>query len=199
MDPKTEETIQIRQVAQKKALIDELKRMPIIEVACRKTDTGRTTYYRWREEDKEFARESDEAIKFGKLIINDLAESKVITGIKNDDRTYTIYWLNNNHKSYINKFKAPQIMKEKIKEEIINITDEEIKKLSSLFFNSDTFFEGQSLLTSYVIRGKISESQAQFILKLFLTQMKVEDATNRKSETKVMNEILFRKKVNKFK
>lgn len=195
MDPKAEETIQVRQVAQKKALIDELKKMPIIEVACRKTDTGRTTYYRWRDEDTEFAREADEAIKFGKSIINDLAESKVITGIKNDDRTYTIYWLNNNHKTYVNKFKTSQIMKE----EIIDLTDEEIQKLSSLLYNTDTFYQGQELLTSYVIRGKISDRQALFILKLFLTQMRVEDVTNRKTETKVMNEVLFREKVNKFK
>lgn len=196
MDEKAQETIQARQVAQKQALIDELKKMPIIEVACRRTDMGRTTYYRWREEDKEFAKQVDESIKYGKSVINDLAESKVITGIKDDDKAYTIYWLNHNHRTYGNKVEAIQ---QEMSENKIGITDAEIKELFALFYNPATSQQGQELLATYVLKGKISENNAQFILKLFLTQMKVEDITNQKAETEVMNEILFRKKVNKIK
>lgn len=196
MDEKAQETIQARQVAQKQALIDELKKMPIIEVACRRTDTGRTTYYRWQEEDKEFAKQVDESIKYGKSVINDLAESKVITGIKNDDKTYTIYWLNHNHRTYGNKVEAIQ---QETSEKKIGVNDAEIKELFELFYNPTTSQQGQELLATYVLKGKISENNAQFILKLFLTQMKVEDIVNQKTEAEVMNEILFRKKVNKVK
>lgn len=193
MDEKAQETIQARQATQKKALIDELKKMPIIEVACRRTDTGRTTYYRWREEDKEFAKEVDESIQFGKNIINDLAESKVITGIKDDDKTYTLYWLNHNHTSYQRKVEAIQ---QKTNGEKLGVTDAEIRELFKLFYNPDTYQQGQELLATYVLKGKVSETNAQFILKLFLTQMKVKEVESQKKETEIMDEILFRKQVN---
>lgn len=96
-----------------------------------------------------------------------------------------MYWLNN---------KDPEI-----NNKTIYMTEEEIKELSTLLYNPDTFKKGQELLTSYVLRGKISEGYAQLILRMFMTQMKVEDIMARKTEADVMSEVLFRNKMNKSK
>jgi ACT domain-containing protein len=88
---------------QKQLIIDFLKRTPIIQIACEKNGIARATYYRWRKEDKGFAKETDEAIAQGSLLINDLAESQLISAIKERDLTAVIFWLKNHHSAYSNK------------------------------------------------------------------------------------------------
>lgn len=84
----------------KKLLLEQLKKIPIVQIACEKTDIGRATYYRWRNEDAEFAKAADEAISDGVSIINDMAESQLLTNIKNGNMTAILYWLKHRHKAY---------------------------------------------------------------------------------------------------
>lgn len=108
MDPKAEITIKDRQDEQKEMLLKYLKEAPIVMYACIKAGIGDSTYYRWRAENPEFARLADQALKEGRSHINDLAESKVITGIKEGNKTFIIYWLNNNHPRYSKNYKTEQ-------------------------------------------------------------------------------------------
>lgn len=85
----------------KAKLLEILNETPLIQPACQKAGVSRATYYRWRKEDKNFKKKSDEAINQGRLLINDLAESKLISQIKNENMTAIIYWLKHNHKNYI--------------------------------------------------------------------------------------------------
>lgn len=89
-----------RQEKQKKLLIEHLKKIPIIQIACEKLGISRSTYYRWRDEDPEFENIATEAVNKGKSIINDMAESKLIAGIQGNNMTAIIYWLKHNHKNY---------------------------------------------------------------------------------------------------
>lgn len=84
----------------KEALCDQLKKAPIVQLACEKIGLGRATYYRWRKEDKEFAHQADEAISEGVLLMNDMAESQLLSAIKAQNLTAIIFWLKNRHKSY---------------------------------------------------------------------------------------------------
>jgi hypothetical protein len=84
----------------KELLLEQFKKTPIIQIACERTDIGRATYYRWRAEDEEFAKNADEALYQGKLLINDLAESQLISEIKNKNMTALIFWLKHNHPSF---------------------------------------------------------------------------------------------------
>jgi hypothetical protein len=43
----------------------ELEKVPIIQVACEKTGISRNSVYRWKREDKSFAKKMDEAIANG--------------------------------------------------------------------------------------------------------------------------------------
>lgn len=85
---------------QKKALVDQLRRTPIVQVSCERTGIGRATYYQWRKSDRVFARAADKAIQAGEFFINDLAESKLITMIQNGNLTAIIFWLKHNHPKY---------------------------------------------------------------------------------------------------
>ena len=85
---------------QKIALIENLKKVPIVQIACEKTNISRATYYRWRKASVEFTKATDEAISAGVLMINDLAESTLLSTIKDKNITSVIFWLKNRHQAY---------------------------------------------------------------------------------------------------
>lgn len=85
---------------EKEKLIEQLKKTPIVQIACEKVGVGRASYYRWRKENPEFAKQTDEAIAEGLLLINDMAESQLISAIRDKNMTGIIFWLKHRHKSY---------------------------------------------------------------------------------------------------
>jgi len=87
----------------KEILLEQLLKTPIVQIACEKTGIARSTYYRWLDDDDEFNNRIREAIRKGKSLINDMAESKLISAIQNGNTTAIIYWLKNNHKGYIER------------------------------------------------------------------------------------------------
>ncbi len=100
----TSKNIIVKRIAEKKKdVLEQLQRLPIVQVACQKAGISRATYYRWRNKSKKFAKEADEAISEGVEIVNDLSESQLITAIKNQNFSAIRFWLQNRHKSYANK------------------------------------------------------------------------------------------------
>ena len=95
-----------------KLIIEQLKETPIVEFACKKTGISRASYYRWRKEDKEFEKETDMAILEGSLLINDLAESQLISAIKDRNLGAIVFWLKNNHKKYASKLEVDASIKQ---------------------------------------------------------------------------------------
>jgi hypothetical protein len=89
-----------RQEPLKAALLDQLKKTPIIQVACEKTGVGRATFYRWRKDDAEFSEAVDEALISGSQLVNDMAESQLMSAIRDKNLTAIIYWLKHNHPKY---------------------------------------------------------------------------------------------------
>jgi hypothetical protein len=85
---------------QKDALLEELAKCPIVQVACERTSIGRATYYKWRVDDPEFRRVSNNAVDEGRKFVNDVAESQMIRKIKEGNMTSIIYWLKNNNSRY---------------------------------------------------------------------------------------------------
>lgn len=88
--------------ATKQKLLEQLKVTPIVQVACEKTGVSRATYYRWRKDDKEFAMTADQAIEDGSLLVNDMAESQLISAVRDKNMTAIIYWLRHHHPTYAN-------------------------------------------------------------------------------------------------
>lgn len=94
------ETIAKRIIKDKEKLLMELRKVPIIQVACARVGIDRSTFYRWKKDDEEFGQLADDSISYGISLINDLAESKMVNGINNGDKTFTIFWLKNRHSVY---------------------------------------------------------------------------------------------------
>lgn len=88
---------------QKQALVDQLRKTPIVQIACEKVGIGRATYYRWRKDDEEFEKASDEALGEGANLVSDVAESQLMSAIKDRNLTAIIFWLKHHHPSYRNK------------------------------------------------------------------------------------------------
>ena len=87
----------------KNSIIEQLKKMPIVQIACEKIGIGRATYYRWRKESKKFNEETNAAIAEGSLLINDMAESQLLSAIRDKNMTAIIFWLRNHHQVYTNR------------------------------------------------------------------------------------------------
>jgi hypothetical protein len=85
---------------QKIKFIEVLREMPIIEVVCKRTNISRATYYRWRKEDSIFTNQANEALNQGSLLINDLAESQLISAIKDKNLPAIVFWLKHHHTTY---------------------------------------------------------------------------------------------------
>ena len=117
-------TIVKRQQKDKEAVIENLKRMPIIEIACNKSGVSRATYYRWKEEDPDFSQAVDKAQEEGEALIRDVAVSKIIKGINDDNLTAAMYWLNHRDPRFSNKVEIstatkPQEALSKEQEEVV--------------------------------------------------------------------------------
>ena len=102
------ETIKNRIKKEKELLLDQLKKIQIVSIACEKTGVGRSTYYRWRQADKKFCALSDDAISEGVVLINDLAESQLLTEIKGGNMTGIIFWLKHRHPAYETRIEIKQ-------------------------------------------------------------------------------------------
>lgn len=87
----------------KDLIVEQLKKIPIIQVVCEKLDIPRSSFYRWRKDDAEFAEKVDDALFVGKQLVNDLAESMLISAIKEKNLSAIQFWLRHNHKTYSNR------------------------------------------------------------------------------------------------
>lgn len=81
-------------------LVEEIEKTPLVQVACDKVGISRNTFYRWVKEDPELPTRINEAMSLGMGVVNDVAVSNVLEGIKKKDVGYTKYWLTNNHPNF---------------------------------------------------------------------------------------------------
>ena len=95
--------INARQETEKAKLLDALRKSAIVQLACQQAGIGRATYYRWRKEDEEFAKACDEASAEGVSLVSDLAESKLINAIKEQNYHAIAFWLRHRHPAYAEK------------------------------------------------------------------------------------------------
>lgn len=100
-----------RQSIQKIELLEKLKETPVVEVACRKIGIARATFYRWKINDEKFSKEADLALEAGSALVNDMAESQLLTAIKDQNMTAIIFWLKHHHSAYATKVEVTANLK----------------------------------------------------------------------------------------
>lgn len=101
----------------KNQFLDELKKVPIIQVACEKTGISRQTYYRWANRSKEFKTKAEESLKEGVSFVNDMSETQLLNLIKSQDFKAVSFWLKHRNDNY--------------KQKIEVTTKEDVQELSS--------------------------------------------------------------------
>jgi predicted DNA binding protein len=77
----------------KDLFLAELKRVPIVQVACEKTNLSRNTIYRWKKEDENFHKEMELALAEGEALVNDMTESQLLVLIREKNWPAMSFWL----------------------------------------------------------------------------------------------------------
>lgn len=85
---------------QRKMLLEQLRKTPVVQIACQKLDIHRATFYRWCADDPTFAEQADQAISEGSMLINDMAESQLISAIQEKNLSAIQFWLKHHHQKY---------------------------------------------------------------------------------------------------
>jgi hypothetical protein len=89
--------------------LDELRKVPIVQVACEKTGISRNSVYRWRRDDKKFATQMDDAMADGVAFVNDMSESQLLTLIKEKNWPAISFWLKHRNENYKNKIEVTTV------------------------------------------------------------------------------------------
>ncbi len=100
---KMRQSVSNRQKREKEKVLECLRKMPIVQVACERASVARATYYRWRERDAKFRKESDEAIAEGEKLITDMGESQLINLIRDKHWPAIAFWLRHRHPKFKNQ------------------------------------------------------------------------------------------------
>lgn len=114
----------MKDVKQKELFLEQLKKMPIIQIACKNSGISRATIYRWKKEDKEFAKNMNGAILEGETFITDVSESQLISMIKDKNFPAIQLWLRTHHPKYGNKIELLGNLK--IENEPLTVEQQEI-------------------------------------------------------------------------
>lgn len=77
----------------KDELLNQLRKVPILQFACEKVGVSRTSVYRWRETDETFRKDMDQAITEGDAFVNDMTENQLLTLIKEKNYAAISFWL----------------------------------------------------------------------------------------------------------
>ena len=62
----------MKDVKTKEIIVEQLKKTPIVQIACEKASIARATFYRWRKTDKDFAQKVDKALSEGMCFFREL-------------------------------------------------------------------------------------------------------------------------------
>lgn len=116
--------LQDRTQQNRQLMLEQLKKTPVVQIACEKVGVARSTFYRWKDEDKEFAKEADQALAEGVALVNDMAESQLLSAIRDRNISAIFYWLNHRHSAYSNKLEITA----KVKDETLSPEQEELIK-----------------------------------------------------------------------
>jgi predicted DNA binding protein len=87
----------------KDSFLEQLRKIPIVQVACEKTNISRNSVYRWKNEDKEFQKEMETALAEGEALVNDMSESQLLTMIKEKNFSAISFWLRHRNARFKDK------------------------------------------------------------------------------------------------
>ena len=87
----------------KEHFLEQLRRVPIVQVACEKCGISRNSVYRWKNTDKEFFKAMEEAIAEGEALVNDMGESQLLSLIREKNWPAISFWLRHRNPKFRDK------------------------------------------------------------------------------------------------
>ena len=108
---KNHNVIDARKAREQTMLLEQLRKMPIVQIACEKAGVSRATYYRWKKEDEKFAEATNEALQDGVTLVSDMAESQLLSQIRDNNLGAIMYWLKHRNPNYNNKIEVTARLK----------------------------------------------------------------------------------------
>lgn len=81
----------------------QLRKVPIVQVACEKVGVSRNSIYRWRNDDEEFRKEMEIALEDGEALVNDMSESQLLSLIKEKNWSAISFWLRHRNPKFRDK------------------------------------------------------------------------------------------------
>lgn len=86
-----------------KLFLKQLRRVPIIQVACEKLNVSRVSIHNWRKADAAFNQAVKEALAEGEGILNDLGEAQLVSLMKDKHWPSIAFWLSRRHPKFRNR------------------------------------------------------------------------------------------------
>lgn len=93
----------MKKTRKKEEFLEQLRKIPIVQVCCEKVGVSRNSVYRWRKEDDDFNKAMAEALAEGEAFITDMSESQLISLIKDKHFPAVHLWLRQHHPKYKDK------------------------------------------------------------------------------------------------
>lgn len=90
----------------KDAFLEQLSKVPIIQVACEKVGISRNSVYRWKNEDPEFEKELATALKEGEALVNDMSENQLLVLIREKNWHAISFWLRKRNPKFKDKIEV---------------------------------------------------------------------------------------------
>jgi hypothetical protein len=103
---------------QKELLLEQLRVVPIVELAVKRTGISRATFYRWCSEDEAFKTDTENAKVDGIENINDMSEAQLIGMMKEKKYQATALWLKHNHPRFMSQEKQDRLHRAQKKAEL---------------------------------------------------------------------------------
>jgi hypothetical protein len=106
-------TVKSKIAKQKELLLEQLRTIPIVEIACKRTGISRATFYRWCDDDEDFKTDVENSKVDGVENINDMSEAQLIGMIKEKKFQATALWLKHNHQRFMSEDKRNLAQKQR--------------------------------------------------------------------------------------
>lgn len=90
----------------KDLFLEQLKKIPNVQVAVEKVGVARSTVYKWRDEDKEFRKAMEDALAEGEAMLNDLGENQLYSLMLEKHYPSIAFWLRHRNSKFKDKLEV---------------------------------------------------------------------------------------------
>ena len=135
----------------KDLFLEQLRKVPIIQVVCEKVGISRSSAYRWIDESQEFRKQVEAAMIEGETFINEMGESQIISLMRQGNWSAISFWARHRNPKFRERIDINANIQTP-NEELTSEQQEVVK--NALCLASLTVDEGTKEINKKIIREK---------------------------------------------